>query len=326
METIVPIVKDYLINSPTIATQIGALFLYYALYHKQPLLHFVRMRITPQDCEKLIELAQLLKVRSQPQYAEARSVLAKLWSTDGGFRFVAEEEELLNICYKSTVKNADKIVEIPQYEPLNLRMEMEDVLDSDEGLIGGMKYLEIAYNEMKEVLGKSDPNLPPSTICSQISERLDVISEILNPTGSEITSKDDGTAKDTGKQRVLRKISAIQKAKNTLNEDTSEEAVKPGPSKRQKVEMNDEPVVTAEEDVIHIDTSFMVVRHKKTLTHVQKCIMPQEAEITAEDPITIKSTPVKPSKKPKITKLRKKRSQEPKKVNQKKGSKIKKEK
>lgn len=281
METILPVVKEELLAITSLPRQIGALYLFYALFHKQPLQHFVHMRITPADSAKLTELFQVLNSRPQI-HRQPLLVFSRLWRQDAAFLWVAEETEQLKVLYAETSRskwkgNAEKVAD---FEPLNLRREMEDVLDREEGLIAGMEVLEVAYNEMKEELGRNDPMLDPSTVCATINESIDKIAGLLNKVDVFTTGRhsENGeakeqegkkmTRKETRRERVLKKISEIQKSKNTLKEETV---------------VKDE-VVIVEENELQIDTSFLCrPTQKKPLSYATKCAKMEEEDEQEEE-------------------------------------------
>lgn len=266
--------------------QIAALYLYYALYHKQPVYKFVKMRITLADSEKLLELSRLLKARPQ-QYGQPLLILTKLLS-ESGFLLVAENEEYLRVQnYKN--HSLASIPDIPNFEPLNLRLEMDDVFDPDEGLLTRMEMLEIAYNEMKEVLGKDDPNLAAKNICSSVKQSLNKVALILNKTTEfpMIAPLAPSVAEKTAREKILEKITALQQLKNTLPKQ--EKTDEPGPSsKRFRL---DAEVIKEEEDKIQIDMSFMSVpQEKRTQSYAQAGIEEENNKST------VKATAIKRKK------------------------------
>lgn len=268
--------------------QIAALYLYYALYHKQPVYKFVKMRITLADSEKLLEFSRLLKARPQ-QYGQPLLILSKLLS-ESGFLLVTENEEYLRVQnYKN--HSLASIPDIPNFEPLNLRLEMDDVFDPDEGLLTRMEMLEIAYNEMKEVLGKDDPNLAAKNICSTVKQSLNKVALILNKTTEFpiIAPFAPSVAEKTSRERILEKITALQQLKNTLP-CKQEKRDEPGPSsKRFRL---DAEVIKEEEDKIQIDLSFMSVPQEKTT----KSYAQREIEDENNKSANVKATAIKRKK------------------------------
>lgn len=280
MSTVVPVVKDALLNSTTINKQIAALYLYYALFHKQPLHQFVRMRITSEDSRKLHQFSRLLKAKPT-QFGQPLLILAKLWS-DTGFLLVAEDEECLRILYRGVLVNERMRADLAApFEPLNLRMEMEDVFDVDEGLLTRIEILEVAYNEMKEVLApnEDDPNMRTSNICSTVTGQLNRVASLLNkdtqfPSSREVVEEQQQQVTMTGRERVLNKISAIQRSKNTL--PVEQNLMSASAPKRYRADPT-VVVVSEDEEQIRIDTSFMSLpQEKRKESYAQQVANDQE--------------------------------------------------
>lgn len=268
LETIInSVVKDALINSTSLQMQVAALYLYYALYHKQPLLNFVKMRLTPPDMDKMQEFLRLLNARPQ-QYHQPLLVLKRLWS-ESAFLFVAEEQEVLKVMYQGiiTLKRQKKGDQLLKPEPVNLRMEMEEVFDEEEGLLARIEMLEVAYNEMKDVLGGQDPNLAESNVYTSVTQQLSKVAELLNKTTNFPQPTDDREVKTTRRDLILDKISAIQRSKNTLPDDNESRA---GPSSSSSVKA--EPIVVEDKDAIYIDASFLRGDQKRAQSYAQRVI------------------------------------------------------
>lgn len=280
MSTVVPVVKDALLNSTTINKQIAALYLYYALFHKQPLHQFVRMRITSEDSRKLHQFSRLLKAKPT-QFGQPLLILAKLWS-DTGFLLVAEDEECLRILYRGVLVNESERGRMrADFEPLNLRMEMEDVFDVEEGLLTRIEILEVAYNEMKEVLApnEDDPNMRTSNICSTVTGQLNRVASLLNKdtqfsSSREVVEEQQRQVTMTGRERVLNKISAIQRSKNTL--PVEQNLMSASAPKRYRADPT-VVVVSEDEEQIRIDTSFMSLpQEKRKESYAQQVANDQE--------------------------------------------------
>ncbi|KAJ8980812.1 hypothetical protein NQ317_000544 [Molorchus minor] len=60
-------VKKYIMFPKNLYTQIGAFYLLYGLYYKQPLRGFVKIRLTLDEYKKILELIQTLKDIGQYQ-------------------------------------------------------------------------------------------------------------------------------------------------------------------------------------------------------------------------------------------------------------------
>lgn len=259
MESIIDVVKDaWLTTSTTSNMQIAALYLYYALYYKQPLLHFSKMRLTLSDMDRLLDFHRLLETRPQHFY-QPRLVFYKLFQ-GGAFLYTVVNEEILKIIHRSVETPshaAKKRCALSSFVPLNLKLEMEDVFDEEEGLIGRMEILEIAYNEMKEVLGNNDPNLTQSSVTQTVCAQIRKINDLLTQhTAYPSTNQEpSSTPTLTRRQVMLEKISAIQRSKNTLPEE--EESQLPI-SKRFKA-VDGQPVVIEDDqtDSYEINASFM---------------------------------------------------------------------
>lgn len=256
------VVKDALVNAPNLNMQIAALYLYYSLYNKQPLRHFVKIRLTLSDIDKLIQQFFPL-LQSRAQYQQPLLIFRKLWE-QCSFHFVAESHEILKILHRKptySVQTTTTSIQVDDFEPLNLRVEMEDVFDEDEGIIARLSMLELAYNEMKEELGRGDPTIVPSRVCETITSHIDNIGRLLNT--NAIFPEEEKRKKLTRRDQVLEKISAIQRTKNTLPEEDQ----KAGPSKKRPRERSypgkEVNVVVEDEENISIDTSFMSVPQQR---------------------------------------------------------------
>lgn len=256
-EKIIETVKDILLKTEKLPLKVGCLYLYYALYQKQPLQNFIKMRITLSDCDKLHELLRLLKAHSE--LADARMVFMKLWSQQA-FKFVAVDQEYL---FVKSSKRSTQSHPTELFHPLNLRAEMEDIFDEEEGLVAGLELLEVAYNNMKEKLIDKDSNLSQSNISANIKSNLDKIALLLDKSklitdqgiGELIKEEEPGTANVmTARARILDKISDIQRSKNTLDET-------PGPpSKKLKAPTDDGHSITfhvAEDRTVYEKKSFV---------------------------------------------------------------------
>lgn len=206
--------------------EVGSLYLYYAIYQKQPMQNFVKMRITPSGCNKLYGLVVLLK--SRPSLGDALMVFMKLWSQNA-FTFVATEQEILNV-----KTNHARIAPVTdKFEALNLRGEMEDIFDEEEGIVAGLQLLESAYNDMKVNLVENDANLPPSDVSSKIQTNLNNIASILNRTARvEFDRRQEKIPKavPTARTRIIEKISGIQRSKATIKGMT----MAAGPSRKKR--------------------------------------------------------------------------------------------
>lgn len=289
------VIKEALLHSETVPMQIAALYLYYAVYNKQPLQRFSRIRITLSESDKLLAFTKSLNNRPQPL-----TILSRLWS-EGAFMLVADSEEVLKIARKTSSYREECKPQEQAFKTLNLRMDMEDLFDEEEGLLGRMEMLEVAYNEMKEDLGGQGDNQLASTMtCDAIRKQLDKIQDLLvTNTAFPGPSNDQLQAptKSTRRNRVLEKISAIQRSKNTLPLD------EPGPSPK-KFKSNPEVIVIEDEDSINIDTSFLYCntypRPPSLAVRLMKKVAPEsgtEEEEEKEEAIPVKGRPRRQRKK-----------------------------
>ncbi|KAJ8956263.1 hypothetical protein NQ318_014998 [Aromia moschata] len=79
------IVKKFIMFPRSIHTQIGAFYLLYGLYYKQPLKNWVKIRLTLDEYKKITELIDTMKARQQ---YDALYIFAKM-KTDQAFLYTA---------------------------------------------------------------------------------------------------------------------------------------------------------------------------------------------------------------------------------------------
>lgn len=289
-------IKEALLDSETVPMRIAALYLYYAVYNKQPLQRFSRIRITLSESEKLLAFTKLL-LHNRPQ---PLMIMSRLWS-EGAFMLVADPEEVLTLSRKP--KDQKVAVKHPEhhFEPLNLRMEMEDLFDEEQGLLGRMEMLEVAYNEMKEDLGggQGDNQLAPTMVCDTIRKQLGKIQDLLVTSYAFPAPSNDALAaqtKSTRRDQVLEKISAIQRSKNTLPEE-------PGPSPK-KFKSDSEIIVIEDEKSININTSFLYSNpYPRQPSHAEQMMIKAAAERDIEEGGEAAQVKVQPKRQRKTTKL-----------------------
>ena len=285
-EMVLFVLKDELLSAPSLSRQIGALYMFYAVFHKQPLDRFVRMRLSAKDCDKLIQFLQLLQTRSQ-SLRQPLAILSRLLFADHAFLFVAHERQFLKATYtvsKRSLKSRQEDA-LADFAPLNLRLEMEDVLDREEGLVAGMEILQVAYNEMKEELDGSDPNLVASGICAAVNVPLDRIAALLNKT-EQLTAADGSgreleksPGKETRKSRILKKISAIQMSKNTLVEQGKEETEGSSSS----TGAGTSSVMLDDGDVVYIDATFLNKKKSHLTSKADKVVTEELSQEVAQE-------------------------------------------
>lgn len=247
-----------LINSQSLPHQIGALYLYYAVFNKQPLERFIKMRLTMEEHKKILEFRSLLDARSQ-QYSQPLQVLSTLWFT-GAFSFVADANEHLHMKHREQKEKYCTNDPLNEFVPINLRLDMEDLFDQEEGILARVEILEMAYNEMKESLGKNDSNLAASSVSTTVNNQMGKIMSLLDISHKYAKSTFESTSSTdvTRKKKVLEKISAIQRSKNTLEEEKEEkeEEFYTGPGNKRYKHVKGE-VMKVVDDIIELDMTFM---------------------------------------------------------------------
>ncbi|XP_018570713.1 snRNA-activating protein complex subunit 1 [Anoplophora glabripennis] len=152
------IVKKFIMSSGSIFTQLGGIYLLYGLYYKQPLRHWVKIRLTLEEYKKITELIEEVKRRGQ---YEAVYVFAKM-KVDQAFiytalqrplgpedRFVKSYESYLDYAF-SCSKNQDTFMKFN-----------EIVQDGD--LVKDIEKTNDEYQELMKKYAEKCPSLTPFT-------------------------------------------------------------------------------------------------------------------------------------------------------------------
>uniref|UniRef100_A0A182PTA0 snRNA-activating protein complex subunit 1 n=1 Tax=Anopheles epiroticus TaxID=199890 RepID=A0A182PTA0_9DIPT len=141
-------VKKFFFASKNLFERIGAFYLLYTLYFKQPLFMFCKIRLTLEEWRVMKDFARL------PQNGQALPqitvMLWKMFKSDA-FRFVQDELErgFDRFYFKSSGTSYDSSSSFRTNKDLEKELQ---TLTAPDGLIKATEILEMGYNEMKEAL------------------------------------------------------------------------------------------------------------------------------------------------------------------------------
>lgn len=173
-------VKHLFISSKKPLEKIGAFYLLYALYFKQPTNMFCKIRVTPANWT---EIKQFVKSPSRDSL-EVPVIFWKLFLGDA-FRFVQDEKGYGydGFFVKGTETNRldDKVRE--SFKIIKEAEKDFKKMKSITGLFTALDALEMGYNEMKESLDETEPaadKIPQSNLMQSLHQDLDVVIAILN--------------------------------------------------------------------------------------------------------------------------------------------------
>ncbi|XP_062562254.1 snRNA-activating protein complex subunit 1 isoform X1 [Armigeres subalbatus] len=189
------IVKKIFLNTRKPLDKIGAFFLMYAMYFKQPNEKFCKIRVTMKDWTEFKRFAQWPTMEYHS--AEISAIFWKMFIGDA-FRFVQSEFEY---GYDSFFVKGDQSgrFDDKSRESFKLVRQAEKeflAMKSNTGLYTALDALEMGYNEMKESLEETEPSgsssdkIPQSNLMQGLHRDLDVLIAILN-TSNEPRPEDD---------------------------------------------------------------------------------------------------------------------------------------
>lgn len=198
-----------LLVNQKLSSQIGAVYLYYAIYHKQPAKEFSRMRLSPDDWVKLQHLVNTLILRKN--HCQPLFVLLKLLAHNC-FEFVATEKECLRSYCPLNVQEQDE-----EFERLDLEPLIDSLVDPNDGLLNEINLLEVAYNETKEHLARATSELVvPTKVHDNLHDRLMKISQLMRGSVavSNLTNVDNATPSSSHQDWVSKRISSSYVARS----------------------------------------------------------------------------------------------------------------
>ncbi|KFB45913.1 AGAP010319-PA-like protein [Anopheles sinensis] len=144
------IVKQFFFCCQIQLERIGAFYLLYALYFKQPIFLFCKIRITLDDWRAMKEFIKVPYNGCEvPQLA---AILWKLFKAEA-FQFVQEELEsgFDNFFHKTLYNRYDYNVQ-DSFKPYRHLEKEIQAMQGTNGIIKAVEILEMGYNEMKEAL------------------------------------------------------------------------------------------------------------------------------------------------------------------------------
>ncbi|CAD7088214.1 unnamed protein product [Hermetia illucens] len=205
--------------------KIGALYLIYAVYFKQPTEQFVKFKVTLEKWKILKEFVESL--RNDPTTIQVRYIFHKL-ITVNAFRLVAMEndygfEDLFN---NAKVKNRKKHRLIWN----TVQTDVSELGHPRNGLIESLSILEGGYNEMKTILNSqaqqsgdsSFAPLPMSQFMDEVKSSFKSISDLLKPNMGE--ERDSNASKPNVKKEKIEDIRRSLKRKAFRTDGNDEDA------------------------------------------------------------------------------------------------------
>ncbi|XP_065091205.1 snRNA-activating protein complex subunit 1-like isoform X1 [Ochlerotatus camptorhynchus] len=190
------IVKQIFLSSKNPLEKIGAFYLLYTLYFKQPTERFCKIRVTLVDWR---EFKRFIQRPAPEQYSlEIAAIFWKMFIGDA-FRFVQDE---LEYGYDSFFGKGTQMgrFDDKSREAFKIVKEAENdflAMKASTGLFTALDALEMGYNEMKESLDETEPTtgssgdkIPQSNLMQSLHKDLDALISILN-TSNEAQAGDD---------------------------------------------------------------------------------------------------------------------------------------
>lgn len=196
---VLAIVKQIFLNSKIPLEKIGAFYLLYALYFKQPTERFCKIRVTLIDWREFIRFIQ--RPVSDQYSLEIAAIFWKMFISDA-FQFVQDE---LEHGYDSFFGKATQTGRFDDKSRDSFKIVKEAEKDflamkTSTGLFTALDALEMGYNEMKESLDETEPTsgssgdkIPQSNLMQSLHKDLDALISIFN-TPSEAQDGDDDVA------------------------------------------------------------------------------------------------------------------------------------
>ncbi|XP_055526826.1 snRNA-activating protein complex subunit 1 [Wyeomyia smithii] len=199
------IVKQIFLCSKKPLEKIGAFYLLYALYFKQPTGQFCKIRVTLADWQEFKRF-----VRNPSPERESHEIAVILWKLfiGDGFRFVQDEKEhgydsffvkgLQTNRFDDKVRESYKIIQDAEKDFRTMK--------SSSGLFTALDALEMAYNEMKESLDETEAScstgdkIPQSNLMQSLHKDLEEIIKVLNtdePSAVQTDPMDDLSARSS---------------------------------------------------------------------------------------------------------------------------------
>lgn len=204
---------------------IGALYLMYAIYFKQPTDRYIKIDVSLQSWKKIRNF--ISAVEGSPEADEARYIFWKLYKANA-FRFCALDYHvgLENLVDYDTIEE-EKTVELNRTSAKLMR-ELQE-LTTAKNMIPALTTLEAGYNKMKASLAKEknldQQSLPPTTIFKDLQQVFGNIQDIIGKK-NETDVKSDDTPRD--KRDLKSKAYKVTHSKESSKNDSTSK----GPYKR----------------------------------------------------------------------------------------------
>ncbi|XP_058116934.1 snRNA-activating protein complex subunit 1 [Anopheles coustani] len=172
--------------------RIGAFYLLYALYFKQPIFLFCKIRITLDDWRAMKEFIKVPYNGCEvPQMA---AILWKLFKAEA-FQFVQEElESGFDYFFHKTLYNRYDYNVQDSFKPYrHLEKELQ-AMQGTNGIIKAVEILEMGYNEMKEALDDCEASsshgivgdkIPQSTLMESLRKDVDHLMGVMGTSSAQ---------------------------------------------------------------------------------------------------------------------------------------------
>lgn len=170
--------KNIFISLQTLLERIGALYLMYAMYFKQPTKEYCKYRFTITDWNEITKFYNQIHVEAN--FIQARMIFWRLWKANA-FRFVESDIEY-GLESTMTVNNRnEKLANFQKVAP-HITDTISTIKDGTTGLLTSMDIIQAGYNEMKEHLAKTNENcagLRASVLANEISNEIEKFENIF---------------------------------------------------------------------------------------------------------------------------------------------------
>ncbi|CAH1155535.1 unnamed protein product [Phaedon cochleariae] len=179
-------VKKFIMFPRTLYSQIGAFYLLYGLYYKQPVRDWVKIRLTLDEYERIVELIQEMSNRDQ---LDAVYIFAKM-KAENVFTYVAQRRQLgpedrfvkcIQLYYNDTFTSSKTQSSIVKFDEICTSSELVRQLQSTNA----------EYQEMLKKYSDVYPGI--STFTSTIIDDLEAARRKFNcgdPTPEDVSNKE----------------------------------------------------------------------------------------------------------------------------------------
>lgn len=215
--------KDELgkLDATQIIRRIGGIYLMYAIYFKQPTKQYVKILVSYETWQDLVNFIEDLP--DNETASEARYIFCLLYKLDA-FRFTALDydvglEKLVDYDQLYDIHKGNKSEEVVR---VKLKQKLIAIAETEK-ILPNMIALEEKYNKTKESLSenRSTKSLPPTKIFRDIHEAMKSIHAVLEEKNIPIaTTSKTGTSYDVKRKELKRK--AAGRADTTLHDEESE--------------------------------------------------------------------------------------------------------